>query len=462
MKKKVFKFLAVSAAALAAGISLVGCGESNPTTTKEITPTTTETTTVTTTETTTEDPTPTTTTFVPKDNYDDITKTLTLTKSYSDTSSFLTDGIEEVTLQTATDGDTANFKCKHSGESVTIRFYSVDTPESTGGVEKWGKSASLYTKKKLESAYALLLEGSQTPPVVDSYGSRYLAYIWYKETADSAWKNLNLEIVENGYSKSKALVEDAYFDYFENAQTFARRVPLHIWSNDEDPYFSEDSEYVSVKDLHDNFDNYYDAEEGVGKKVCFDGYVSNVQISGSGTYTWKVTDYDSDGNQYTINVYTGYTSSNATKYIKVGSLYTFTGTVQKYSGQYQVSGITYVPMQTGGDYLTRKEKNYYIQFNSNLEYKDYFEKKTLYKDATVTAAVVEGNTLTITATAVNTYDFNKNADDAETVTFTFYTTVEDGFNATSLVGKKFSTTGIQEEDGSQVIHVLRYSNFNFK
>jgi hypothetical protein len=109
VKKKEFKFLAVSAAALAAGISLVGCGESNPTTTNEITPTTTETTSVTTTETTTEDPTPTTTTFVPKDNYDDITKTLTLTKSYSDTSSFLTDGIEEVTLQTATDGDTANF-----------------------------------------------------------------------------------------------------------------------------------------------------------------------------------------------------------------------------------------------------------------------------------------------------------------------------------------------------------------
>jgi hypothetical protein len=70
---------------------------------------------------------------------------------------------------------------------------------------------------------------------------------------------LNLEIVENGYSKSTALVEDAYFDYFENAQRFERRVPLHIWSNDEDPYFSEDSEYVSVKDLQDNFDNYYDA-----------------------------------------------------------------------------------------------------------------------------------------------------------------------------------------------------------
>ena len=124
MKKKIFKFLAVSAATLAAGIGLVGCGESNPTTTKEEPlPTTTETTTELPPETTTTvEPTPTSTAFVPKDNYDDITKTLTLTKSYSDTSSFLTDGIEEVTLHTATDGDTANFKGKHSGDSVTIRF----------------------------------------------------------------------------------------------------------------------------------------------------------------------------------------------------------------------------------------------------------------------------------------------------------------------------------------------------
>ena len=169
MKKKIFKFLALSAATLAAGMGLVGCGESSPTTTKEEPlPTTTETTTELPQETTTVEPTSTSTAFVPKNNYDDITKTLKLTKSYSDASKFLTDGIEEVTLQNATDGDTANFKCKYSGESVTIRFYSVDTPESTGSVEKWGKSASLYTKKKLESAYALLLEGSKTPPVVDS------------------------------------------------------------------------------------------------------------------------------------------------------------------------------------------------------------------------------------------------------------------------------------------------------
>ena len=117
-------------------------------------------------------------------------------------------------------------------------------------------------------------------------------------------------------------------------------------------------------------------------------------------------------------------------------------------------------MQTGGDYLTRKEKNYYMQFNSNVEYRDYIEKKTLYKDATVATATVDGTTLTITATTVNTYNFNK--DDYENETFTFYTTVEEGFNPASLVGKKFSTAGIQEEDGSKIIHVLRYQNFNFK
>ena len=333
--KKVFRNLALSAALLAAGVSIVGCGDkpSEPQISTTETPTTTETTTITTTEiptsTTIETTTdiPTTTTFVPKDCYDDITKTLKLTKSYNSSSAFLEDGIEEVRLVTATDGDTAGFVGKNSGEGVTIRFYDVDTPESTGSVEKWGKSASLFTKGKLENAAALLLEGSQTPPVVDSYGSRYLAYVWYKETADSEWKNLNLEIVENGYSAAKTLPSDPYESYFEAAQTFAKRVPLHIWSDEKDPYFSEDASNVTVKELNQHFSDYYDAENEIGQKVRFDGYVSNVSVSSSQAYTYKVSAVEDD-QVYTIDVYAGYNSTGIPDFFKVGNLYQITGTVQ--------------------------------------------------------------------------------------------------------------------------------------
>lgn len=461
--KKVFRNLALSAAIFAAGVSVVGCGDKPSEPQISTTETTTETTTTTdiptTTETTTEIPT--STTFVPKDCYDDITKTLKLTKSYNSSSAFFVDGIEEVRLVTATDGDTAGFVGKNSGEGVTIRFYDVDTPESTGSVEKWGKSASLFTKGKLENAAALLLEGSQTPPVVDSYGSRYLAYVWYKETADSEWKNLNLEIVENGFSAAKTLPSDPYESYFEAAQTFAKRVPLHIWSDDADPYFSEDASNVTVKELSDNFSEYYDAENEIGQKVRFDGYVSNVSVSSSQAYTYKVSAVE-DGKVYTIDVYAGYNSTGIPDFFKIGNLYQITGTVQKHSGRFQVSGLTYVPLQEGGDYLTRLVRCYYMQFNSSVAFKNTIDKKALYRDAVVTAAKVENGQLVITAKAVNTELYEKdNSTAAEE--FTFYCEVEAGFNATALVNKVFSVNGYQEEGkDSNKIFVLHYSDFNFK
>ncbi len=455
--KKIIRNLALSAAIIAAGVSVVGCGDTKPSNTDQISTTDSENDINTTTETTTVIP---TTTFIVKDFYDDITKTLKL-KSYNSSSKFFVDGIEEVRLVTATDGDTAGFVGKNSGDSVTVRFYDVDTPESTGFVEKWGKSASLFTKDKLESAAAILLEGSETPPVVDSYGSRYLAYVWYKETADSEWKNLNLEIVENGYSASKALPADPYSSYFDEAQAFAKRVPLHIWSDDADPYFSEDASNVTVKELNQNFSSYYDSENEVGQKVRFDGYVSNVSVSSTQAYTYKVSAVEDD-QIYTIDVYAGYNSTGIPDFFKIGNLYTITGTVQKHNGKFQVSGLTYVPLEEGGDYLTRLVRCYYMQFNSSVAYKSTIDKKALYKDAIVTAAKVEDGQLIITAKAVNTELYDKN-DTTAAEEFIFYCEVEAGFTASTLVGKAFSVNGYQEEgNGSKQILVLHYSDFNFK
>ena len=217
-----------------------------------------------------------------KDYYNDVTKQLKLTKEYEG-KNFIDDGIGEATFNSAADGDTAAFKLKVGGKSVTIRFYCVDTPESTGGVEKWGKNASFFTKERLDLATDIVLEASTTPASVDSYGSRYLAYIWYKTEANKEWTNLNLELVENGYSESKALYSDAYYNYFTQAEAAARKVPLHIWSEDEDPYYSTEAEEITLKQLASNPDAYYNEETGVGSKVRFTGYVSNTVVSSSGT-----------------------------------------------------------------------------------------------------------------------------------------------------------------------------------
>ena len=69
--------------------------------------------------------------------------------------SFNEDGIGIVELGSVTDGDTANF-FDSDGTYVTLRFFSVDTPESTGDVDKWGLAASRFTKDKLENAVSII------------------------------------------------------------------------------------------------------------------------------------------------------------------------------------------------------------------------------------------------------------------------------------------------------------------
>lgn len=448
MKKRFLKTVAMSAAVLAAGIGLTGCvgDKPKPTTATEITIT----------ETVTPSTSTTTETHEVLDQnatYDSITKTLKLTKTFDENSKFKVNGIEEATLTKATDGDTATFRCKHSGESVTIRFYSCDTPESTGSVEKWGKSASKFTAAKLNDAAAILLEGSQTPPVVDSYGQRYLAYVWYKETEDSDWKNLNLELVENGYSENKAQLGDEYYSKFEEAYRFAYNGSLHLWGNAEDPNYSEDAAILTVKELSESFADYKE------QKVRISGYLTFVEVSGSGTYLWQCSDFDEDGNVYTVNVYSGYNSSNASKYLRVGSRYTMTGFVQTYNGAYQVSGVEYVAYSTNPDHIKRENKTYYIEFNSNKEFKTTIETGCLYQNAVVETASVTNNVLTITAKAVNTY--KKENGNAEETTFTFTCKLLSTVDATSLVGRTFSTKGIQKVEKSNTIEVLRYSDFKF-
>ena len=99
---------------------------------------------------------------------------------------FFTDGIGQVELRNAIDGDTAHFNPINAttNDYIKTRFYGIDTPESTGQIQLWGKSASKFTSEKLKNAAAngtiVLSSPSQTyaEPQVDSTGSRYLGLVW--------------------------------------------------------------------------------------------------------------------------------------------------------------------------------------------------------------------------------------------------------------------------------------------
>ena len=71
----------------------------------------------------------------------------------------------EATVKSFIDGDTTHFYCKeYVDERVAIngalkaRYLAINTPESTGKIEEWGKAAAKFTRSRLEQAVSIILE----------------------------------------------------------------------------------------------------------------------------------------------------------------------------------------------------------------------------------------------------------------------------------------------------------------
>lgn len=179
--------------------------------------------------------------------------------------SFWTDGIEQVTLAQTVDGDTAHFNTTSTdsnGETyLKARFYGIDTPESTGQVQPYGKKASAYTKSILTEANAngtIVVSSAQSSygtPNPDSTGSRYVSLIWVSlDTKNAPYDELvllNLMIVEYGYSWVKNVADmPDYANTFYAAETQATNYKLNLFSGEDDPdYNYGDYEDVSLLDL---------------------------------------------------------------------------------------------------------------------------------------------------------------------------------------------------------------------
>lgn len=107
--------------------------------------------------------------------YTDITSKLSLKKDYKG-KNFFDDGIGLAEVERLTDGDTSTFnlavQSKDGKSSATVRYHGINTPESTGSVDKWGKSASKYNANRLSNAYQIVIESvfdsSTGKPSVDS------------------------------------------------------------------------------------------------------------------------------------------------------------------------------------------------------------------------------------------------------------------------------------------------------
>jgi endonuclease YncB( thermonuclease family) len=178
---------------------------------------------------------------------------------------FFKDGVGQVTLRSPIDGDTAHFTplVKADGEEDIIksRFYGIDTPESTGKVQPWGKAASNFTKAKLEEADkngTIVVSApvtTYTAPSFDSTGTRYVSCIWINLTTKNASFDslilLNLWLVQEGYSYVKGLSDMPQYEAtFISASQQAEKQKLNLWSDDPDPLFNYGSyQDVSLLDI---------------------------------------------------------------------------------------------------------------------------------------------------------------------------------------------------------------------
>ncbi|MGB4695154.1 MAG: thermonuclease family protein [Bacilli bacterium] len=172
---------------------------------------------------------------------------------------FLADGIELVTLLQAVDGDTAHFR-DYANRTIKIRFLGINTPESTGQIAPWGAKASAFTKSKLENAYEIVIEADVVgqPPEVDATGDRYLAYVWYRPSKDSEFRNLNLELIEQCYTFFTGLEDNLkYGEVFKKAylEVYPKKLRV-LGEKDPDFDYSIGEREVTIAELKHNRASY--------------------------------------------------------------------------------------------------------------------------------------------------------------------------------------------------------------
>ena len=244
---------------------------------------------------------------------------------------------QEVTVKSFIDGDTTHFNVPadiSADGTLKARYMGINTPESTGKIEEWGKKASNFTKEKLSGAKAIIIESDNNQWNVDSTGGRHLVWIWYKPYDDADYRLLNLELVQNGLSISCGTTADRYGDAMTNAFQQAKAQKLNVFSGEKDPDFYYGEAYeVDLKHLRANTDIYS------GTDVAFEGVIT--YNNNNSVY---VEEYDAETDMYYgMAVYYGYQTGEILNILKVGNRVRVVGSLQYYEtgGTWQVSDVSF-------------------------------------------------------------------------------------------------------------------------
>ena len=177
---------------------------------------------------------------------------------------------EEVTVKQYIDGDTVHFYSKEMDNGVLkARFLGANTPESTGKIEEYGKTAAFFTKEKLMAAESIIVESDTANWDADSTGGRYLVWIWYKTADMQEYRNLNIELLQEGLAIASSSANNRYGSTCSAAINQAKAQKLNVYSGQKDPNFFYGSAIeLDLKELRTNIADYN------GQKVAFTGVIT--------------------------------------------------------------------------------------------------------------------------------------------------------------------------------------------
>ena len=249
----------------------------------------------------------------------------------------------EATVNIYIDGDTTHFNVPAGitdNGILKARYIAINTPESTGKIEPWGNDAANFTKDKLMTATSIVLESDTTTWNVDSTGERRVVWVWYKPEGSDTYRNLNIEILQNGFAYASNSANNRYGSVCMDAIAQAKSESLCIWGKELDPDFPYGTPTdMPLKTIRMNIEDYYYLN------VYFEGTI--IQDDGGTIY---LEDYDEEtGMYYGITAYykTSGLTGDGLKMIKVGNRIKVVGVITYFEAGdiWQISDLYYDPWE---------------------------------------------------------------------------------------------------------------------
>ena len=247
-----------------------------------------------------------------------------------------------VRVRTFIDGDTAHFDAPDGPSPDGVfraRFLACNTPEFTGRIEEYGRAAARFTREKLGTAEEIRLESDTSVWERDSGGDRYLVWVWYRPAGETRFRNLNIELLQNGLAIAYASAQNRYGETCMAAIRQAQAQKLRVWSGQPDPdFYYGDAIELTIRELR------FYPERYEGKKVAFTGVITMIHDNAA-----YLESFDPEtGLYYGISAYYGRNmSAGGLAVFHAGNEARIVGTLQYYeAGQtWQIAGMTYRMMK---------------------------------------------------------------------------------------------------------------------